>query len=152
MARTESREEGKVMGSEEGQHLFVSGGVADECGLRSDDDQACGLAAYADKAHIVGEDAIGEQQPVQILARQRMCQRGLTIGGDDGEAITPCVGGFVINVVTTTNAMFLTAFGEIRECPLSVQPAIVFARPDFEVAFLAALKNSSLARRCCSSC
>lgn len=115
MARAESREPGKVPGGEEGQHLIASGGVADESGLRGDDDQPCGLAADTDEAHVVGEEAIGEQQPVQILGRQRMSERGLAVGGDDCEAVMPGVGGFVINVVTATDAMFLTAVSEFSQ-------------------------------------
>jgi hypothetical protein len=77
-------------------------------------------------------------------------ERRLVVDEDDGEAVAAGVRGLFEDLITGENPVFFAAVDEAVQVRLGVQPAAVFLRPEFEVPFVAALKNSSLARRCCS--
>ena len=102
--------------------------------------------------NVVMEGLIGEQEALEILRWQGVGQGGLAVCQGDRETAFSGVGGLVVNLVTSQGPVFLTTFDETAQGGFGIQPTADFFCPDFEVSFLAALKNSSLACLCASSC
>ena len=92
----------------------------------------------------------GGLQPDREAVRQQQIEAGgvghdAAGGGDHGKAETSGVGGFQIKGIASQNTVFRAAMSKIAELGQRVTPAVSFLGPYFEVPFLTASENSSLA-------
>lgn len=135
----------KMQAEEVGHHFLLRCPCADDGRLGGHDYDTIRIPRDPFQPDLIRENPVGNEQTMQIFRWQSTCQSGAAGRGDHGESVATGIGGFEEQRSTRINTVLLPAMDEFAELGQRVTPATSFFGPYFEVPFLTALENSSLA-------